>query len=397
MTSTVRISTWRVLGVAGVQAAITLGWVLYALYLPQLLESLGLAAEWAATLLLIEHGLEMVIEPVVGRMSDRAQRNLGTRYPWIVAGALAAATCFIGFPLVVLWGGVAPWLLIVVALAWASAMAVFRSPVMSLLATAAPPLQLPLAAAALTLAQQVIGALRFTAFGLILSLGPGFAFTLGSVVLLGAIAFLRWAIPPQPDAPVEELEGVSPPSLQLREILLIIGVALSLACSVRFSFGTLGPALGAVFTPDQKNLGMTAFGFTIALAALPVGYLATCWGNGVTMMRGAIAVALGLLTLAFFPQGVVVVITLAIVGIALSGVLNGAIPFVLNLVPGEDKGFGLGIYFGALGGGFNFFNLFTQSLGTTAMVQGIAGAIALSLLAVCVGSSPGKAMQTDVG
>ncbi|MEA5420576.1 MFS transporter [Spirulina sp. CCNP1310] len=389
MTSTVRISTWRVLGVAGVQAAITLGWVLYALYLPQLLESLGLAAEWAARLLLIEHGLEMIIEPIVGRMSDRAQRNLGTRYPWIVAGALGAATCFIGFPLVVLWGGVAPWLLIVVALAWASAMAVFRSPVMSLLATAAPPLQLPLAAGALTLAQQVIGALRFTAFGLILSLGPGFAFTLGSVVLLGAIAFLRWAIPPQPDASPDEIEP-SPHTLQPLQIVLIIGLALSLACSVRFSFGTLGPALGAVFTPDQKNLGMTAFGFTIALAALPVGYLATRWGNGVTMMRGAIAVALGLLALAFLPQGAVVVIALGAVGVALSGVLNGAVPFVLNLVPGEEKGFGLGIYFGALGGGFNFFSILTQSLGTTAQVQGIAGAIALSLLAVCVGMSQGK-------
>lgn len=393
MVSTVRISTWRVLGVAGVQAAITLGWVLYALYLPQLLESLGLAAEWAATLLLIEHGLEMVIEPVVGRMSDRAQRNLGTRYPWIVAGALGAATCFIGFPLVVLWGGFAPWLLIVVALAWAAAMAVFRSPVMSLLATAAPPLQLPIAASALTLAQQLIGALRFTAFGLILSLGPGFAFTLGSVVLLGAIAFLRWAIPPQPDAPRDPLED-SPHPLQIQQILLIIGLALTLACSVRFSFGTLGPALGAIFTPDQKNLGMMAFGFTIALAALPVGYLATYWGNSVTMMRGAIAVALGLLTLAFLPQGAIMIITLGLVGVALSGVLNGAVPFVLNLVPGEDKGFGLGIYFGALGGGFNFFGILTQSLGTTAMVQGIAGAIALSLLAVCVGISQGKVTAT---
>ncbi|TVQ55136.1 MAG: hypothetical protein EA366_11190 [Spirulina sp. DLM2.Bin59] len=60
---------------------------------------MGLAAGWAATLLLIE--------PVVGRMSDRAQRRLGTRYPWIVAGALGAATCFICFPLVVLLGAIA--------------------------------------------------------------------------------------------------------------------------------------------------------------------------------------------------------------------------------------------------------------------------------------------------
>ncbi|TVQ55137.1 MAG: hypothetical protein EA366_11195, partial [Spirulina sp. DLM2.Bin59] len=90
---------------------------------------------------------------------------------------------------------------------------------------------------------------------------------------------------------------------------------------MRFTFGTLGPTLEAVFAPEQKNLGMLAFSLTIALAALPVGHLATRWGNGVTMMRGAIAVALGLLMLAFFPQGAIVIIVLGGVGIALSGVL----------------------------------------------------------------------------
>ncbi|MDB9493228.1 MFS transporter [Spirulina major CS-329] len=383
------ISKARVLGVTAVQGAITLGWVLYALYLPQLLTELGLAPEWAGLLLTIEHGLEVVIEPLVGRLSDRSQRKLGTRYPWIVVGSLATATLLMGFPAVVVWGQAVPMLLIGVAIAWASAMAVFRSPVMSLLATAAPRPQLPLAASALTLVQQLIGALRFTVYGVILSWGPGFAFGVGSVVLLGAIAFLRWAIPPQPDQP-QPVEP-SPTALTPLNIALIVAVGLTLSVGLRFIFATIPMVVALGFSPEQKAMGSLAFSLTLAIAALPVGYLATRWGNGVTMVGGAGVAALGLVIMLGNPQPLIVILGVAIVAIPLSGVLNGAIPFVLNLVPATDKGFGLGLYFGALGGGFSFFDLVFKALEPVATVQGTGGAIALLCVAGLIGYSQRQA------
>ncbi len=63
------------------QGAITLAWVIYALYLPQLLTSVGLTKDLASLLLILEHCLEAGIEPLVGHLSDLSQQRLGSRFP----------------------------------------------------------------------------------------------------------------------------------------------------------------------------------------------------------------------------------------------------------------------------------------------------------------------------
>ena len=64
---------WRpVLGLAGLQGAISLAWVLYRFYLPQLLAAVGLPGVDRAVLIL-EDGLAAVLEPVIGGLSDRAR------------------------------------------------------------------------------------------------------------------------------------------------------------------------------------------------------------------------------------------------------------------------------------------------------------------------------------
>ncbi|PSN76019.1 MFS transporter, partial [filamentous cyanobacterium CCP4] len=62
------------------QGAITLLWVIYNLYLVQLLTQLGFPRGLAVGLLVVENLLAMVIEPVVGTFSDRMQHQICLLY-----------------------------------------------------------------------------------------------------------------------------------------------------------------------------------------------------------------------------------------------------------------------------------------------------------------------------
>jgi len=349
------IRWWRVGGITGVQGAITLGWVIYNLYLPVLLVQWGFSKELAGLLLIIENALEAVIEPIAGDASDRTQRLMGTRLPFIIAGVILASALFMALPALVVLGSPTTairWLLPILAVVWAIAMAIFRSPVVSLLSKASPQVQLPLAASCLTLIQQLVGALRFTAYGLILSLGAPFAFALGTGVLLGAAAFLRWVIPPETPNPDTAEEDRHFP---WRVVPFLIGTAMGLAWGVRFLMPTVAASLKP-FLGEQTPWGMLAFSVAIAIMALPAGKLATRLGNQTAMLWGIGAIAILIQLFAYCPIFVILGFVALCLSFALSLVFNGAMPFVLHLVPTQRAGLGIGCYFGAFGAAMSLFD-----------------------------------------
>jgi len=370
-----RIEWQRVGGITAVQGAITLAWVIYAFYLPELLVDLGFQRELALVLLNIEHILEVAIEPTFGSLSDRAQRRLGTRLPWIGLGVILAAVLLLLLPAIALLGSPGSLLRALfpaLAVAWAAAMATFRSPTVVLLDRAAPPPQLPLAAACLTLVQQLVGALRFTAYAFILSLGPLLTFAIGSLVLLAAAGVLRWVTPPEPPEP----EPSQPlPGLNARAVVLFVGTAIALGWALRFSLAALGQTSVQWLGEDLGGWGMLGFSVLAALAALPAGKLASWWGNARAMAAGAAATGLLLLAVCFAPSSLLAAIAAVPLSFAFSLTLNSSVPFVLNLVPLERAGLGLGAYFGAFGGGLSFFDLFWTHI-TAQPERAVGGAIA---------------------
>ncbi len=370
----------RISGIVAIQGSITLGWVIYALYLPNLLVQLGFSKSLAGTILIIEHALETVIEPITGGFSDRAFQNLGTREPLIKLGVVLAATFFLILP----WLGflIAPasvwrWSLPVIAVLWASAMAIFRSPVMAILRLATPQPQLPIATSYLTLVQQLISALRFTAYNLILSVGSLFAFALGSFVLLGAAAFLRKVTPPLPP----QIDSQTLPKIPVRIVALIVGVGIPIGWSLRFVMGGL-----ANYLSQYTSSGVLGFVLLIAIFAIPAGRFAVYVGNTKGILGAIVLTAILLKLILSTSSSFTVVIVLILMAFAFSTVLNGIIPFVLELVPEKRAGLGLGIYFGAFGGAISFFDLFFEGLNDVGL-QTTYGAISLVVAALFVGLS----------
>ena len=348
-----RILWFRVWGIAAVQGSITLTWVIYNLYFPLLLVEFGFSKESAITILIIENALESIVEPIFGKLSDRQQRLFGSKLPLISLGIILSSVLFILFPCLVIFNleeFLTKWFLPILAIVWAGAMATFRAPTMSLLGRCAANDKLPQAASILTLVGSIIGAFRFDAYGLIINLGTGFAFTIGSFSLLIAALILRRLNPSN----LSRDRQNQPVKISLLLLGFIFTTGIWVSWSLRFIMPAVNEILKLQFGADNGKLAMTIFTIFLGLAALPAGKIATELDNFKTMLLGVMGTILALILLCLVPSQILPIFLLII---CFSLVLNGIIPLILNIVPPEKSGFGMGLYFGGFGAGMSSFDL----------------------------------------
>ena len=372
----------KVWGIAAIQGAITLTWVIYSLYFPLFLVQLGLSKELAIALLIVENALESIIEPIFGGLSDRHQQLFGSKIPLISIGIILSSALFFAIPSVVFLGNgqlVGQWIVPCLAVIWAGAMAIFRSPTMALLGRCATTSELPQAASILTLVGGIIGSLRFDSYGIILKLGAGFAFALGSFSLLIAGAILRILHPPEvPQVTTRKSEKVS-----FLTLSLIFATGISVSWGLRFLMPTVSNILMLQFGNAYSKLAMMLFLIILGLAALPAGRIATKLGNSLAMQIGALFTVVTLPILVFVPHIIIKLVAISVLIIAVSLVLNGVFPFVLSLFPPSHSGLGVGIYFGGFGAGMSGFDLVFSKLGIINIEMRIIGSTISFLLVLC--------------
>lgn len=381
----------QVWGLALVQGAIALLWVIYNLYLVQMLTQLGFPQGLAVGLLVIENLLAMVIEPLMGTFSDQMQHHMGTRLPIISLGVVLTAGLFVVIPTALVWGqGALRWGLPLLMVAWAMAMAVFRSPALSLLGRYALGTELPQAASILTLVGGVSGAMGPLAGQYILGLGPWVAFALGSGVLLLATLALWWVGPNRTveidsEPALAALPGLN--SLPWRSLGLVFGAGVGVGLGFRLVMTALPATLTQRVPGGNVPLVLGTLFVALALTAIPAGQLARRLGNRRAMVLGLSAMAALAILVGIISSTAVGIVVAALFGAALSLVSNGTLPFALSMVPPARAGLGTGTYFsgGALaasiGGG-----LFSNSE-LASPVLTLLAALAFLLAGLCVGAS----------
>jgi hypothetical protein len=382
---------WKqVLGLTALQSAITLMWLIYGLYLPQLMTQLGFPAELGAGLFMVENALAVVLEPLMGSLSDRSQAWMGTRFPFISVGVIAASALFIVLPVTVLLGGTGlRWVAILAILAWAIAMTVFRSPALALLRRYSAIQDLPIAVSLLTLASGLIGTTRPFVNQMILGLGPIATFTIASLVLLGATTALRISTPPAPPAKKQPASPPTGPSqLTLQALSAIALVGLTVSWGNRFVIDTLNRSLHSQFSaiePGQLTL-IVAVG--MAIAAVPAGLLAAQFGNHRSLCLGALTTAGVVAAMALLPHPYLLIGGGLIFLLSLNFAIVGGVPFALSFVPAERAGLGVGMYFAGVSAAAGLLGLLLPPLDRmTVEMEAILGAIAFLSAAFCIGIS----------
>jgi Na+/melibiose symporter-like transporter len=340
---------WKpIIGLASLQGAITLTWVIYNLYIPQLLVQLGFPAIAGLYLLAIENLLAALIEPLMGLVSDRVKTWLGIRFPWVILGTLLSAFIFVLLP----WAGnfdrttILRWLLPIGAIVWAMAMAIFRAPVLSLLGSYAERSYLPQAASWLTLTSLLAGYLSQPVHSKILKdLGAVGAFGLGSLSLIVAVLVFSLCQPPArqpPIAPPEpQAQLFQQPAFSKSQLFTLLWMGIGIGIGTAF--------LRRMLSPAEATQLLAWFTASHLITVLPAGWLAKRWGNHRCLLVGLGVVATLMAVFAMLNQALHPIVThgLAIaLGLSFSFVLNGILPFVLTQAPKPQAGFATGAYFG---------------------------------------------------
>ncbi|NEQ97552.1 MAG: SLC45 family MFS transporter [Cyanothece sp. SIO2G6] len=387
-----RVLWMRVWGLAAVQGAISLTWVIYILYLDRLLTQYGFSAGFAAGLLVVESILAAIMEPLMGTLSDRVQHWMGSRFPFIAVGLIATSACFIAIPVVLAFGGpngIVRWLLPTVMVLWALAQTVFRSPAMSLLGRYAYATNLPRAASILTLMHSVISPMRAFATDLILKIGPLFAFSIGSLSLLAAATALGMVGPDQGLAAAQAFQTNrrSPLLTNLLKLVLVFGTGIGTTMGFQFIMQALPSSVTDGALIGSRGI-IAAISVALIVTALPAGELATRLGTrrGIIVGLVALAACCGLLAIAQ-RQSIGVLLLAIALGAAISLVSNTSVPFALSMVAPQRAGLGTGIFFSGAAVGFTFFVRIKPALATLPALSALGGAVAYGIAAVCVALS----------
>ena len=235
------------------------------------------------------------------------------------------------------------------------------------------------------------GAARPIAGDFILSLGPAITFTIGSLVLLGAVAVLRSQKPDMSVAQTPVNPTTNQP-LSIPALGLIAVTGMSIACGTRLMLGEILPkVLETQIGGTDVKLVLVGIAIALAFASLPAGIVATRAGNQRVTIAGLVVTAMLLLALVFAQgTGAIWILIIALIA-SYSLVANGAIPFVLSLIPPHRGGLGVGVYFG----GFSLaMSLYGVILGPILRISlfnaAIIGAIAFLLAGACIATSSFK-------
>ena len=382
----------QVWGLAAMQGAITLTWVIYNLYLVDLLTRFGFPQALATGLLVIENMLALIMEPLMGGFSDRLQHQVGTKFPLVSLGVILSAGLFLAIPTLLFWGlgPVTRWLLPLMMVAWALAMTTFRSPAMSLLGRYAFRTRWPQAASILTLAGGVTGAAGPLANQAILNVGPMVAFAFGSgVLLLATLTLGRFGpnLTVTPQALTAEEEQPLQQPLSWRNLALIFGTGMGVGLGFRLVMTTF-PAILKLNVPTiAPPLVMGLIFISVAITAIPAGWVATRLGNQRAMI-------LGLATLVFLAIGLngissqgLSLVMAVLLGAAFSLVFNGTLPFALSLVPPARAGVGTGMYFSGGALATSMFGGLLKGMSLSNQAAMLLAAVTFLVAGLCVGGS----------
>jgi MFS family permease len=386
-------SWYKIISLSALQGAISLTWLVYNIYLPKLLIGYGFSPALAVTLLIVENAIAVILEPLFGSLSDRAFRWVATKFGWISIGVILTSALTILIPTIFIFKDLfsaVTWILPGVLIAWAMAMAVFRTPAISLIGRYASVSNLPIAMSFLTLVGGLIGTIKPISQDFLLSLGAPVAFTIASIVLLAATALLRYVDPPTPAVLKENkpiTEGASKAIVPLN-MGLLIAMGWGIAWSSRSLFETLPKILKANLPQANTVTVMMMISLAISLSALSSGTFAAKYGNSKVMLLGVMATLTALLLMVFVPTTITIGAAILLIVCCFSLITNGAIPLAIDLFPTHRSGLAVGLYFAGFNAGvssfsalFNPVSNFTPSLGAT------CGLVSLVVAGGCIWGS----------
>jgi hypothetical protein len=339
---------WRqVWGLSALLAAITLSWMAYGFYQPQILQNLGFV-QMAGWLGVIQGLLGVGLEPLVGGLSDRVLGRYGSRLPLITIGVTVAGLIFVTVALMLRINlpDQLRWLVPTLMTLWVMSMIVFRGPVLALLQQTAPLAALPQANTVFTIVFGVVAALDPVLNFLFQQMGGSITFMLGAIALVLGASVLYLSSPPRslPTAAVQPKERPN-----LSRLMIIFGLGLGTGLAQNIALRTFPASLTNDAFGLQPSLISTGILLISALSARPLQTLITKLGVSESMLWGVAAITLGTGIATLNPTGGVAVGLMIAAGVSFGLIFSSQIPFALRFGSQEWAGLSTGFLLGGVG------------------------------------------------
>jgi len=334
-------------------------WSIYNSYIPVFLKEMGLATWAAGAVMTIDNIMAITLQPYVGFLSDRTKTKFGRRMPYILVGAPIGAVLFVIAPSLVSSGFLALLALLIV---FNIAMAIYRTPVVSLMPDVTPKKLLSPANGIINFMGGVGSILAFFGGGYAYDhFGAASPFWLAAGILLGSTALLFFAVK-EPRQAVQEgpkggfVESFRSMLSEVRRLFLESKDRSGASILLAIFFWFVGySAVETFFTSYGKwylgisegtasfTLGYLALVFV--LFAIPSGYLAVKFNRKKVIMAGLAGGVVFLAVPLVTDSLLLISAAVAALGIFWACININSLPIVAELAPSGGTGGYVGLYY----------------------------------------------------
>jgi len=280
-----------------VQFFFTIGWTVYVIFLPKLLEQAGLPRTIAIWILAADQIAFMLSDLVIGVWIDRARATLRRLGPMIVGLTALSCLAFLLLPQVVrLDKDVAKIALIASLLVWTLTSSALRVPPLVILGNYTAKPRLPLVMA-LNLSGLAVGGAISPYLGVTLrDMDPRLPFAIASIVLLATTFGLIWverALARSPDAPAADAPK-APAHGSGGAMLFFVAIAIAALGFQLHFFVNSAPGYLRFAKPGDLDMLMPVFWIGFNLAMFPAGALTKRYGTLHVMALAAVFGVVGI-------------------------------------------------------------------------------------------------------
>jgi len=325
--------------------AVSLAWSLYNAMVPQLLNQYTQSALLIGFIMVIDNIAGLALEPTFGIISDRTRTKFGRRMPYILIGlpVCAIAFCLIPFMHTL-------WSLVGVLVLFCVVMAIWRTPVISLMPDLTPGPLRSQANGIVNLMGGIGSLIAFAVGGTLLKLG-GFPlpfFTAGGVMIVALLVLIfkvrepAHAYEPEVKQPRVKLEPA-----ERKSLLLILGAIFFwfVGYNAVETFFTLYATHTINVSGGTATIMLGVFSIAFIAFAVPSGFIGAKIGR-----RKMIMIGLGGITLMFIPMIIGVgmigtIVCLLIAGLFWACVNINSLPMVLRIGGDHVAGTFTGFYY----------------------------------------------------
>ena len=340
-------------------------WSVYNAYVPVFLEKrFLLAAGWIGFFMTLDNIAGLFIQPAVGAWSDRLRTRIGRRMPFILVGAPIAALAFIALPLAEKLA-----LFISASMALLLSMAIWRTPVVTLMADITPSKYRSQANGVINFMGGLGAIIAFLIGASLYEKDPTYPFWLGAVlVAISAVLVFIFIREPKEYT----IEKVETPNLieSIKEILKQDEKSVIRMLFAIFFWFIAYNGLEAFFTlfginhlgiseaDGARLLGQMSLLFVVF--ALPSGYIGAAFGRRKTIMTGILIMTATIVAMFLLPVNTlttvltslpvlgkvpIIGVILMVTGIGWALININSLPMVVDMTDSSRNGTFTGLYY----------------------------------------------------